>query len=157
MDYLTADLVDDHQANLQSCNIAFQQYGAKKRFAGPIVTVKTYEDNLTIRQLVGQPGDGRVLVVDGGGSTRSALMGDNLAEAATKNGWAGVVIWGAVRDVAQLAKLDIGIKALASNPWRSTNKGGEQDVQVSFGGVDFQPGFWLYSDEDGIVVSKTAL
>ena len=115
-------------------------------FCGLVQTVKTFEDNALIKQVLPTPGDGAVLVVDGGGSLRCALVGDVIAGLGQKNRWAGLVIWGAVRDTAALAELDLGLKALGSNPWKSVKSGsGLADVPVSFGGVTFSPGDWLYS------------
>jgi regulator of ribonuclease activity A len=158
MTYLTADLVDAHSDVVKSCEIQFRQYGGRKRFHGPIRTVKSLEDNALIKQTLSTAGDGAVLVIDGSASLRSALVGDVIAALGQKNGWAGLVIWGAVRDSLALGGLDIGIKALGSNPWRSSKKGtGQVDVPVTFGGVEFRPGNWLYSDEDGILVSDRKL
>jgi regulator of ribonuclease activity A len=120
--------------------------------------VRCLEDNALIKQLLGRPGEGRVLVVDGGASLRTALMGDLIAASAVANGWSGVVINGAVRDTVALSGLDLGIKALGSNPAKSTKTGaGEVDVPVTFGETTFTPGTWLYSDEDGILTSQTNL
>ncbi len=150
----TADLVDAHSDSLRSCETQFRQFGGRPSFLGPVRTVKTVEDNALIKQVLSGPGEGAVLVIDGGGSLRSALIGDVIAGLGVKNGWSGIVVRGAVRDTLALAGLDIGIKALGSNPWRSAKAGaGEIDVTVSFGGVEFRPGDWLYSDPDGIVVS----
>jgi regulator of ribonuclease activity A len=158
MDISTADLVDSHGPALRSCEVQFRQYGGRVRFCGPVRTVKTFEDNALIKQVLSMPGEGAVLVVDGGGSLRCALVGDVIASSAQKNGWAGLLIWGAVRDTAELARLDLGLKALGSNPWKSGKSGsGLADVPVSFGGVTFSPGDWLYSDEDGIIVSTSRL
>lgn len=158
MSFATVDLVDAHSDVLRSCTTQFRQFGAQLRFYGPIRTIRTLEDNALIKQTLGSPGQAGVLVIDGGGSLRSALVGDLIAGMGQKNGWAGIVIYGAVRDTCALAQLSIGIKALGSNPWRSAKRGaGELDVPVSFGDVDFHPGYWLYSDEDGIVVSPHAL
>ncbi len=158
MDFSTADLVDAHGPSVQSCEVQFRQYAARARFHGPVRTVKTFEDNALIKQVLATSGGGAVLVVDGGGSLRSALVGDLIAGLAVKNSWSGLVIWGAVRDTAALAGLELGLKALGSNPWKSSKTGaGQVDVPVSFGGVTFQPGHWLYSDEDGIVVSASQL
>jgi len=158
MDLSTADLVDAHGPSLRSCEVQFRQYGGRVRFCGPVRTVRTFEDNALIKQVLSTPGDGAVLVVDGGGSLRCALVGDLIASLAQKNRWAGLVIWGAVRDTAALAGLDLGLKALGSNPWKSSKSGsGLADVPVSLGGVTFSPGDWLYSDEDGIVVSTSRL
>jgi regulator of ribonuclease activity A len=151
---LTADLIDAHGEKLQSCEMQFRQFGRRRNFHGPVRTIKTLEDNALIKQTLGLPGHGAVLVVDGGGSLRTALMGDMIAGDALKNGWAGVIIRGAVRDVDALGQLELGIKALGSNPRKSAKAGtGSLDVPVSFGGVNFTPGCWVYSDEDGVVVS----
>jgi regulator of ribonuclease activity A len=158
MSFATADLVDHHSDLVKSCETQFRQYGGRVRFHGPIRTIKVTEDNGLIKQVLTTAGDGAVLVVDGAASLRSALVGDLMAGMAQKNGWAGLVLWGAVRDTVALATLDIGIKALGSNPWRSSKNGtGQLDVPVRFGGVEFRPGDWLYSDEDGILVSPRAL
>ncbi len=156
MPIATADLIDHHGDTLFSCETQFRQFGGRTAFHGPIRTVRTLEDNGLIKQLVGQPGDGAVLVVDGGGSLRTALMGDVLAGLARANGWGGVILNGAVRDARALAGIDLGIKALGTNPRRSAKAmHGVIDVPVSFGGATFTPGHWVYSDEDGIVVSTT--
>ncbi|MFD0683307.1 ribonuclease E activity regulator RraA [Actinomadura fibrosa] len=158
MDFATADLIDDFGDELRSCETQFRQYGARTAFAGPVATVRCLRDNGLVKRLLNSPGDGRVLVVDGGGSLASALMGDLIAAAAVENGWGGVVINGVVRDVATLRTLDLGAKALGSNPRKSAkDAAGEVDVPVTFGGVEFRPGDWLYSDEDGIVVAERAL
>lgn len=158
MGFSTADLVDTHSTVVRSCEVQFRQYGGRARFFGPIRTIRSIEDNALIKQMLSSPGEGAVLVVDGAASLRSALVGDIIAGLGQKNGWSGLVIWGAVRDTVALARLDLGIKALGSNPWRSSKSGsGELDVPVSFGGVEFRPGDWLYSDEDGILVSSQRL
>jgi regulator of ribonuclease activity A len=158
MDFATADLVDDFEPELQSCETQFRQYGSRSVFAGPIATIRCRRDNALVKKVLNTPGEGRVLVVDGGGSLASALMGDLIAASAVEQGWAGVVINGAVRDVPALRTLDLGIKALGSNPLKSAKAGtGETGVPVAFGGVRFTPGDWLYSDEDGIVISGRRL
>lgn len=158
MDFATADLIDDFGDELRSCETQFRRYGGRAAFAGPVSTVRCDRDNGLVKRLLNTPGEGRVLVVDGGGSLASALMGDMIAASAVANGWAGVVINGAVRDVAALRELDLGAKALGSNPRKSAKEGaGEVDVPVTFGGVEFRPGDWLYSDEDGIVVAGREL
>jgi regulator of ribonuclease activity A len=155
---LTADLIDAHGDQLQSCETQFRQFGGRRNFSGPVRTIQTLEDNALIKQLLASPGNGAVLVVEGGGSLRTALMGDLIAGAACQNGWAGVIIHGAVRDTVALGKLDLGIKALGSNPRKSGKAGtGRLDAPVSFGGVTFAPGHWVYSDEDGVVVSARPL
>lgn len=156
--FATADLIDAYGDSIASCQTQFRQFGARRVFSGPIQTVKCHEDNALVKELLNQPGEGRVLVVDGGGSLRSALMGDLIAKAAQTNGWSGVVINGAVRDVAQLAALELGIKALGSNPRKSAKaRAGVVGCPVAFGQTVFTPGAWLYSDEDGIVVGEQRL
>ncbi|HEY8367984.1 MAG TPA: ribonuclease E activity regulator RraA [Thermodesulfobacteriota bacterium] len=158
MEFRTADLIDTHGDRLASCELPFRQFGGRRRFAGEIRTVKCYEDNVVLRRMLEGPGEGRVLVVDGAGSLRCALVGDVIAGIAQASGWAGLVIHGAVRDVEALARLPIGIKALGSNPRKSGKAGaGVTDVPVAFGGVVFRPGAWLYSDEDGILVAPERL
>ncbi|MFI9580587.1 ribonuclease E activity regulator RraA [Streptomyces sp. NPDC052236] len=151
----TADLYDDHGDDLQSCTTQFRPFGARTSFEGAVTTVKCHEDNVILKTTVGEPGAGRVLVVDGGGSLAAALMGDVIADLAASNGWEGVIIHGAVRDVEALSKVNLGIKALGSNPRKSRKDGiGEKDVEVSFGEVTFTPGCHLYSDADGILVTR---
>ena len=151
--FATADLVDAHGDALDSCDTQFRQFGGRRSFHGPVVTVRCREDNALLKSVLSEPGQGRVLVVDGGGSLHRALMGDLIAGLAVDNGWAGVIINGAVRDVAVLATLDLGIKALGSNPRKSAKTGaGARDIPVSFGSATFTPGAEVYSDEDGIVI-----
>ncbi len=158
MDFATADLIDDYGAELESCETQFRSYGARTRFAGVVETVRCDADNALVKSVLATPGEGRVLVVDGGGSLRTALMGDMIAASAVENHWAGVVINGAVRDVVALRDLDLGVKALGSNPRKSAKDGaGETGVPVVFGGAEFRPGAWLYSDEDGIVLASRGL
>jgi regulator of ribonuclease activity A len=154
----TSDLVDKHGDRIRICSAQFRQYGRVLRFFGPIRTIKTFRDNALVKATLSEPGGGSVLVIDGAGSLESALVGDLIAGLALENGWAGIVIWGAVRDSVALAGLDLGIKALGTNPRKSGKTSvGEVDVPVEFGGVTFRRGDWLYSDEDGIVVSDGAL
>lgn len=149
----TADLVDDIGADVRSCDVQFRQFGGRAQFAGRISTVRCFEDNALLKSVLSQPGDGGVLVVDGAGSLHTALVGDVIAELARSNDWTGLIIHGAVRDAAVLRTLDIGIKALGTNPRKSTKTGtGERDGVVEFGGVAFVPGEIAYSDDDGIVV-----
>ncbi|QFZ18951.1 ribonuclease E activity regulator RraA [Saccharothrix syringae] len=149
----TADLYDEHGESIQSCDTQFRQFGGRAAFRGTIATVRCFEDNALLKSVLSEPGRGRVLVVDGGGSVHKALLGDVIGGIAAANGWAGVVINGAVRDVAALRELDLGVKALGSNPRKSTKAGsGERDVPVEFGNAVFTPGDELHSDEDGIVV-----
>jgi regulator of ribonuclease activity A len=149
----TADLCDEYEDALQSCDLQFRQFGGRALFSGPAVTVRCYEDNALLKAVLSEPGEGRVVVVDGGGSLHTALMGDLMAALAIESGWAGVIINGAIRDVAALRALDLGVKALGSNPRRSGATGaGERDVPVGFGGVVIRPGDRVTSDDDGIVV-----
>ncbi|BBY64160.1 ribonuclease E activity regulator RraA [Mycolicibacterium helvum] len=149
----TADLVDAIGPEVRSCDVQFRQFGGRTEFAGPISTVRCFQDNALLKSVLSEPGDGRVLVIDGDASVHTALVGDLIAELARSNGWAGLIVHGAVRDAATLRTLDIGIKALGTNPRKSTKTGaGERDVEVSFGGVSFVPGELAYSDDDGIVV-----
>jgi regulator of ribonuclease activity A len=147
----TSDVYDEHPGAV-TCETQFRQCGGVADFSGPIATVRCLEDNVLVEKTLSQPGEGRVLVVDGGGSYRCALLGDKVATLAVANGWAGLVVNGCVRDVAALAKLPVGIKALGTNPRPSGKSGeGELDVPVSFGGATFVPGAVLYSDDDGLV------
>jgi regulator of ribonuclease activity A len=149
----TADLVDDIGPEVRSCDVQFGQYGGRSQFAGPISTVRCFQDNAMLKSVLSEPGNGGVLVIDGAGSLHTALVGDVIAALGRDSGWAGLIINGAVRDVATLRTLDIGIKALGSNPRKSTKTGvGERDVPVELGGVTFTPGDIAYSDDDGIVV-----
>ncbi|MER6944173.1 ribonuclease E activity regulator RraA [Nonomuraea sp. NPDC000554] len=156
MTIATADLYDERGDELGSCDLQFRQYGGRRAFHGVIATVRCHEDNVLLKAALSEPGEGRVLVVDGGGSLHAALMGDMIAGLAVGSGWSGVVINGAVRDVAALGALDLGVKALGSNPRKSAKEGtGERDVPVTFGGVTFSPGAELFSDDDGILVTRT--
>jgi regulator of ribonuclease activity A len=149
----TADLVDDIGPDVRSCDLQLRQFGGRSQFAGPITTVKCFQDNALLKSVLAEPGNDGVLVVDGGGSLHSALVGDIIAGLGVDNGWVGLIVNGVVRDAATLATLDIGIKALGTNPRKSAKTGdGERDVDVEFGGVVFTPGDIAYSDDDGIVV-----
>jgi regulator of ribonuclease activity A len=149
----TADLVDEIGSDVRSCDLQFRQFGGRREFAGPITTVRCFQDNALLKSVLSQPGAGGVLVIDGAGSLHTALVGDVIAELARANGWAGLVVHGAVRDAAALIDIDIGIKALGTNPRKSTKSGaGERDIEISLGGVTFVPGEVAYSDDDGIVV-----
>jgi regulator of ribonuclease activity A len=153
----TADLVDDIGPDVRSCDVQFRQFGARTQFAGPITTVRCSQDNALLKSILSTPGDGGVLVVDGGASLHTALVGDLIAELARSNEWAGLIVHGAVRDAAALRDMDIGIKALGTNPRKSEKTGaGERDVTLSFGGVEFVPGDIAYSDDDGIVIVAAA-
>ena len=156
----TCDLCDlhkgDHSGAFRVLPPVFQAYGGRPAFAGPVSTVKCHEDNTSVKAAVESPGQGRVLVVDGGGSMRHALVGGNLAAAAARNGWAGLVVDGCVRDMAELAAADIGIRALALMPLPTERRhAGLVDVPVQVQGVAVRPGDWLVADADGIVVLKS--
>lgn len=149
----TADLYDERGEGIQSLPVQLRSFGRRRAFDGPIRTVRCFEDNALVKQVLATPGDGAVLVVDGGGSVQTALMGDMIAESAVANGWAGVVIHGAIRDSVAIDSLDMGVKALGTNPRKSAKLGaGEVDVALEFGGVVFRVGARLYSDEDGVLV-----
>ena len=156
--FATADLFDAAGDRCASCEIPFRQFGGRRVFAGRIRTIRCRADNALVRRTLETLSDGEVLVVDGGGFFGAALLGDQLAALGVKNGWAGVVIHGAVRDSVVLATMDFGVKALGTNPKRGEKRGtGEVDVVVEFGGVKFSPGHWLYSDDDGILVAEQPL
>jgi len=158
MHLATTDLCDAHEEKVRVAAPIFRQFGGRTAFCGPIATLKLFEDNGLVRQALDAPGDGRVLVIDGGGSLRRALLGDQLAALAVKNGWSGVVVWGAIRDSATIAAMDLGVLALATMPLKTVKKNlGERDIPVSFAGIDFVPGEWLYADADGLIVSATRL
>lgn len=151
----TADLYDEREESIQSLPLQLRSFGMRRAFDGKIRTVRCHEDNALLKSVLSTPGEGAVLVVDGGGSLNRALMGDMIAALAVENGWAGVVINGAIRDSVAIDALDLGVKALGTNPRKSTKLAtGEADVPLSFGGVDFRVGAHLYSDEDGILVER---
>jgi regulator of ribonuclease activity A len=153
----TADLFDEHRERAETCALQLRSFGGVRAFAGRIATVRCLEDNVLLKAELSKAGEGRVLVVDAGGSYRCAVLGDNIGAVAVEHGWAGVVLNGCVRDVTALGRLPIGILALGSNPKPSGKSGeGETDVEVSFGGCTFRPGDHLHADEDGILVLATA-
>ncbi len=160
--FATCDLCDTHKNdNLGAFRVlppVFKDYGGIRKFCGPVVTVKCFEDNSLVKAAVDSSGEGRVLVVDGGASLRRALLGGNLGAAAAKNGWAGVVVDGCVRDVTELAQCRVGIRALAAMPLPTEKRNeGQNGVAVQIQGVWVYPGDWLYADEDGIVVMHAPL
>lgn len=158
MDFQTADLCDAHEDQVRVVSPMFRSYGGRRAFCGPIATLKLFEDNGLVRAAVQSAGNGRVLVIDGGGSLRRALVGDQLALLAVKNGWSGIVVFGAIRDSRAIGDMDIGVFALATHPQKTLKKNeGDVDVPVCFGGVTFCPGEWLYADEDGVIVSTQPL
>jgi len=156
--FVLPDLFDANEGVLIAADPVFRSFGGVPAFAGPIRTIKCFEDNSLVADRVMEPGDGAVLVVDGGGSLRCALLGDNLASAAIDNGWAGIVIYGCVRDVDEIAVMPLGVQALAAHPQRSVKQGsGERDVPVRFAGLTFAPDAWLYADHNGLAVAPVAL
>jgi len=162
MSFKTPDLCDAFEGELgKTVRVVapmFKCYGARATFSGRIVTLKLFEDNALVRTTFGEDGQGKVLVIDGGGSMRCALVGDLLAVLAQKNGWEGVIVYGCIRDSVEINSIDIGVRALDTHPQRSIKRGtGERDLTVTFGGVSFNPGDFLYADEDGILVSSQAL
>lgn len=163
MTFQTADLLDQNEAGLNDGSVRvvspmFRSFGGRSSFAGAIATLKLFEDNGLVRKALESPGEGRVLVVDGGGSLRRALVGDQLALLGVKNGWAGIVVYGCIRDSKAIGGMDIGVFALATHPQKTLKKNqGDADIPVTFGGVTFTPGEYLYADEDGVVVSRSPL
>ncbi|MCU1541485.1 MAG: RraA family protein [Arthrobacter sp.] len=151
----TADLYDERGEELDSVALQFQSLGGHTHFSGPVRTVRCFEDNALVKSALSTPGGGAVLVVDGGGSLRTALMGDLIAASAVSNGWAGVVVNGAIRDRAAIAELPLGVKALGSNPRKSAKAGnGEADVDLEIDGVSIRPGAMIWCDPDGILVER---
>ncbi|RKQ57088.1 regulator of ribonuclease activity A [Vogesella indigofera] len=158
MSFLTTDLYDANEGRVAVVEPMFRAYGGRARFAGQVVTLKVYEDNTRVREVLAEPGQGRILVVDGGGSKRCALLGDQIAELGVKNGWEGVVIYGCIRDSVAINALDIGVRALDTNPKKTVKRNeGQRDLVLAFGAVEFVPGHWLYVDEDGLLLSATPL
>jgi regulator of ribonuclease activity A len=158
MHFKTADLCDAYSDKLQIADPGFRSFGGHSRFHGKIVTVKLFEDNSLVRETLGLPGHGKVLVIDGGGSKRCALLGDLLAASAVENGWSGILVNGCIRDSADIAGMPLGVMALDTHPLKSVKKGvGERDLAVRFAGVTFRPGDYLYADEDGVILSSTPL
>ncbi|MFM1603779.1 MAG: ribonuclease E activity regulator RraA [Porticoccaceae bacterium] len=154
----TPDLCDDHAILVSVADPIFTNFGGRERFGGEVVTVKCFEDNSLVKELVGTPGNDRVLVVDAGGSMRRACLGDRLAEAASSNGWAGIIIYGCIRDVDEIMATDIGVQALGIHPSKTDKKGvGEQNITVTFAGITVHPGDYLYADNNGIIVSKESI
>ncbi|MFT5395315.1 MAG: regulator of ribonuclease activity A [Gammaproteobacteria bacterium] len=158
MSFATADLYDKYEEDLQIATPMFNDYGGNKQFSGPALTLKVFEDNSLVRAALEEPGQGKVLVVEGGASLRCALLGDMLAELGVENGWVGVIVHGCIRDSAVIAKMNIGVKALNTNPRKSVKKGvGDREVAVTFADVTINPGDYIYADEDGFVVAKSKL
>ena len=158
-EFSTADLCDQHESKVVVAAAGrMQSYGGRKQFCGPVATIRCYEDNSMVREAVSEPGNGRVLVVDGGASFKCALLGDQLAVKAVGNGWNGVVVWGCVRDTAIMAGLDLGVMAMATCPRKSIKLGrGTREVPVVLGDVECRPGMYLYADSDGIILAEEEL
>lgn len=153
-----ADIYDENPNQVKVASPLFKSYGKNTQFHGEIVTVKCYEDNSKVKQMCQSSGEGKVLVVDGGGSLSCALVGGNVAVSAAENGWSGLIVYGCIRDSVEIADVSIGIKALNTNPTKSIkNDVGLINVKVNFAGIDFVPGAYVYSDEDGIAVSEDGL
>lgn len=158
MQFKTADLCDAYADSIQIVEESFGDFGGYLQFSGQVETIKAFEDNSLVRECVAEDGQGKVLVVDGGGSMRRAMLGDKLASKAVQNGWSGIVIYGCIRDSGDIADMDLGVKALGTHPCKTDKRGlGDRNVSLRFGGVTFEPGDYLYADEDGIVVSETPL
>lgn len=156
--WTTADLCDAHDARVRLLALPWRDYGSRRAFCGEVSTVHAFEDNSRVREAVHEPGRGRVLVVDGGGSLMRAMLGDLLAEQAVRNGWAGVLVHGAVRDSAALAAMALGVKALGTCPRKTERRGqGERDVVLSLAGQSVIAGQWLYADGDGVLIADSAL
>jgi regulator of ribonuclease activity A len=155
---VTPDLCDKYEDLVEVVEPMFQNFGGIDAFGGEIVTVKCFEDNSIVKEQVGLPGQGRVMVVDGGGSKRNALLGDMLAEKAAENGWSGLIIYGCIRDVDVIRQTQLGVQALACNPRKTEKRGlGDLNVEVKFGGVVFKPGHYVYADNNGVIVSPEPL
>lgn len=154
----TADLCDEFIDQIQVCEPVFRSFGKKSAFEGRVTTVKLFEDNTLVRTALESSSEGGVLVVDGGGSLRCALVGDRLAQLAIDNGWSGIIVYGCIRDTAVINEMEIGIKAINTIPRKSIKRGeGQMDIEVSFSGVTIKPGDYIYSDNDGIVVADRPL
>jgi len=158
MEIQTADLCDANEGKLHVVSPMFRSFGGRSAFGGEIATLKVFEDNSLVRTALEGPGKGRVLVVDGGASMRCALVGDQLALLGVKNGWAGIIVYGCIRDSRAIGTMDLGVFALGTHPQKSIKKGvGDTGIAVTFGGVTFVPGQYVYADEDGVIVSGSAL
>lgn len=158
MEIVLPDLCDAYPDRVRVATPVFRNFGGRSAFGGQIVTVKCYEDNSLVAQLVTQPGLGKVLVVDGGGSLRCGLLGDNLAQQAFENDWQGILVNGCIRDVDIIGTIDLGVQALASHPMKSIKRNvGLLNERLTFAGIDFLPGEYLYADNNGVLVSATAL
>lgn len=154
----TPDLCDAHEDSVRVLEPMLGNFGGLTSFHGEVVTISCFEDNSLVKEQAATPGKGKIMVVDGGGSKRRALLGDMIAARAQENGWAGFVIYGSIRDVDIIAELKLGVKALGAIPVKTEKRGiGELNIPVTFGGVTFRPGDWVYADNNGVIVSDTAL
>ena len=158
MSFVTPDLCDENPDSISVLEPLFTNYGGKRAFSGEIVTVKCHEDNTVVKEQSAQPGHGKVMVVDGGGSMRCALLGDLIAAKLAENGWEGIIIYGCIRDVDAIGEIDLGVQALRTVPIKSNRQGrGDLNVPIKFASVDLQPGHYVYADNNGIIVSPQAL
>ncbi|NND83155.1 MAG: ribonuclease E activity regulator RraA [Gammaproteobacteria bacterium] len=156
--FSTPDLCDEFENQVRILEPLFRSYGGRTNFHGQAVTIKCFEDNSVVKKLVDEPGQGRVIVMDGGGSLRRAILGDMLAENAQNNGWAGLIINGCIRDCDEIAQLDLGVKALNTHPQKTDKRGlGDLNLPVTFAGQTIRPGEWVYADNNGVIVSATEL
>ena len=158
----TPDLCDSYAADSTAClkvlDAIFNSYGGHTEFYGQVVTIKCFEDNSVVKQLVDTPGEGRVIVMDGGGSLRKAILGDRLAAKASENGWAGLIINGCIRDCEEIAAIDLGVKAINTHPVKTEKRGlGDLNISVTFAGQTIEPGDWIYADNNGVIVTKVEL
>jgi regulator of ribonuclease activity A len=155
---ITPDLCDEYPDLVQVLTPMLQNFGGIDSFGGEIVTVKCFEDNSIVKEQVALPGQGRVMVVDGGGSMRNALLGDMLAEKAAENGWEGLIIYGCIRDVDVIRQTKLGVQAIATHPRKTEKRGvGDLNIPVTFGGITFVPGQYVYADNNGVIVAPTKL
>ncbi|NIP30464.1 MAG: putative 4-hydroxy-4-methyl-2-oxoglutarate aldolase [Candidatus Dadabacteria bacterium] len=158
MNYSTPDLCDEYPGFVRVVEPMFLNFGGKSSFGGEIVTIKCFEDNSLVKENAAKSGKGKVLVVDGGGSMRRALCGDLVAKSAMDNGWEGLIIYGCIRDVDQISDMEIGMQALGTIPLKTEKKGiGDMNIPLGFGGVTFNPGEYIYADNNGIIVSSKQL
>jgi regulator of ribonuclease activity A len=156
--FATPDLCDENAEIVSVMMPMLRNFGGRDAFYGQIVTIKCYEDNSLVKDQANEAGQGRVMVVDGGGSLRCALLGDLIATKACENGWAGLIIYGCIRDVDAIAQLELGVQAINSIPLKSVRKGrGDLNLDICFGGVTFKPGHYVYADNNGVITAPVAL
>jgi len=155
---VTPDLCDEYPDLVQVLSPMLHNFGGVDAFGGEIVTVKCFEDNSVVKEQVGLPGQGKVMVVDGGGSMRNALLGDMLAEKAAENGWEGIIIYGCIRDVDVIRQTKLGVQAIATHPRKTEKRGiGDLNIPVTFGGITFVPGQYVYADNNGVIIAPIRL